>query len=611
MRSTEKNQAKVFNPAHMPVALLETLWQSAQLMTRFIDHHHSSRSLGMEDKESVLRAFAQLGAKMMTDPFHVFRNQANPWREYLALWQSTMFKMLGHAAAPVILPNTSDKRFKHAHWEKYFLFDYIKQSYLITARYLHSIVVSVEGLDDDTRKKIDFYTRQYIDAIAPSNFILTNPQVLDETLRTGGMNLIHGLKNLLDDLERGGGKALRIKMTDSDAFQLGENIAVTKGAVIYQNELMQLLQYNPTTSTVHSRPLLIIPPWINKYYILDLRENNSFVKWAIDQGHTVFVISWVNPDAKLAHKNFEDYLLEGPLAALDAIEAATGESTVNAIGYCLGGTLLATLLAYLAEKKAVNIVSATFLTTLLDFSDPGEMSVFTDEKTLSALETRMHKQGYIDAHEMAHAFNLLRSNDLIWTFVVNNYLLGKQPLPFDLLHWNSDSTRLPATMHSFYLRNMYRKNLLTVPGGMLLNGVPIDLGKVDVPSYFFSAAEDHIAPWKSVYAGIRLFSGPVRFTLGEAGHIAGVVNPPRADNKYGYWTGAKLPPDPEQWLSHAKHHKGSWWKDWERWIEPHAGKKVPSRMPGGGRLKPIEDAPGSYVKHRYDVQHKRHALRFG
>ena len=601
MRNTEVAHAGTFNPAEMPVALLETLWQSAQLMTRFIDHQRSTKYLSMGDKEIALQAFAQLGAKMMADPFQVMRNQAHPWEEYIALWQSTMFKMLGHTAEPVILPKKSDKRFKHAHWEKYFIFDYIKQSYLITSRYLHSVVVGVEGLDDDTKKKIDFYTRQYIDALSPSNFVLTNPQVLDETLRSGGMNLIHGLKNLLNDLERGGGRELRIKMTDSDAFQLGENIAVTKGAVIYQNELMQLLQYEPTTDAVHSRPLLIIPPWINKYYILDLRENNSFIKWAVDQGHTVFVISWVNPDAALAHKNFEDYLLEGPLAALDAIEKATGESTVNAIGYCLGGTLLATLLAYLAEKKVMSIASATFFTTLLDFTDPGEMSVFTDDKTLSALETRMNKQGYLDAHDMAHAFNLLRSNDLIWTFVVNNYLLGKQPLPFDLLYWNSDSTRMPATMHSFYLRNMYRKNLLKVPGGIRLNGVPINIRKVDVPSYFFSAVEDHIAPWKSVYGGTALLSGPNRFALGEAGHIAGVVNPPGANNKYGYWAGSNMPPDPEQWLSHARHHKGSWWEDWQRWVAPHAGDKQVARVPGGGRLQPIEPAPGSYVKHRFDV----------
>ena len=542
---------------------------------------------------------------MMADPFPIMKNQAHPWQDYVRLWQATMLKMLGHAADPVAIPKKADKRFKHADWEKNFIFDYIKQSYLITSRYIHGVVVGVEGLDEETRKKVDFYTRQFIDALAPSNFVLTNPQVLDETLRTGGTNLVNGLQNLIEDLERGEGKELRIKMTDTEAFQLGENIAVTKGKVVYQNELMQLLQYEPTTPKVNERPLLIIPPWINKFYILDLRQGNSFIKWAVDQGHTVFVISWVNPDAKLAHKDFEDYMAEGPLEALDAIKKATGQGTVNVIGYCLGGTLLAATLAYLAakpSKAAVRIKSATFFTAMIDFSEPGELGVFTDEKTLSSLEERMEKLGYLEAQVMAQTFNLLRSNDLIWNFVVNNYLLGKEPLPFDLLYWNNDSTRMPAKMHSFYLRNMYQQNLLMEPGGIRLKGVPIDIGKVRTPSYFFAAMEDHIAPWRATYAGTAHLSTPVRFVLGEAGHTAGVVNPPSA-NKYGYWTGEEWYADPEEWLAQAQMHKGSWWEDWQRWIGQHAGKKVPARTPGGRRLRPLEDAPGSYVKQRFDMRH--------
>jgi polyhydroxyalkanoate synthase len=589
-----------YKPGEMSIALLEILWQSGQLMTRFIDHQRAGKHLGLGDKETVLHAFAQLGHKMMADPFYAMKAQAYPWQEYVTLWQGTMLKMLGHTAPPVAVPKKSDKRFKHEEWENNFLFDYIKQSYLITSRYLHSIVIGVEGLDDATRKKVDFFTRQFIDAVAPSNFALTNPHVLDETIRTGGTNLVNGLQNLLDDLERSEGNELRIRMTDTEAFKLGDNIAATKGKVVFQNELMQLLQYEPTTETVYQRPLLIVPPWINKFYILDLRENNSFIKWAVDQGHTVFVISWVNPDAGLAHKDFEHYMLEGPIAALDAIRKATGESEANAIGYCLGGTLLASALAYLAAKKSRRIASATFFTAMIDFSEPGELGVFMDEKTLSLLEQRMAKRGYLEAQEMAQTFNLLRSNDLIWNFVVNNYLLGKEPMPFDLLYWNADSTRMPARMHSFYLRNMYQKNLLMAPGGIQLDGVPIDIRKITTPSYFFAAVEDHIAPWKATYAGTAHFSGPVRFVLGEAGHTAGVVNPP-ASNKYGYWSSNALPVDADHWLADAQKNDGSWWQDWQRWIEPYGGKRVPRRIPGASRLRAIEDAPGSYVKQRFDL----------
>jgi polyhydroxyalkanoate synthase len=411
---------------------------------------------------------------------------------------------------------------------------------------------------------------------------------------------VKGLKNLLEDLERGEHKQLCIKMTDLEAFRLGGNVATTKGKIIYQNDLMQLIQYQPFTAEVYQRPLLIIPPWINKFYILDLREENSFIKWAVDRGHTVFVISWVNPDEKLAHKNFEDYLLEGVLAALDAIEKVTDEKEVNAIGYCLGGTLLAAALGYMTAKKDQRIASATFFATLIDFSDPGELGVFVDEQRVDALEKRMEERGYLQGSEMATTFNMLRSNDLIWSFVVNNYLLGKDPFPFDLLYWNSDATHMPAKMHSFYLRNMYIRNLLKQPGGLTLAGVPIDLAKVKTPAYFLSTAEDHIAPWKSTYAGAHLFSGPVKFVLGGSGHIAGVINPPSA-NKYGYRTSAKLSPNPNSWLKGAKQNEGSWWADWSKWVAEHSGEKVPARIPGKGKLKALEEAPGSYVKFRHDA----------
>jgi polyhydroxyalkanoate synthase len=420
-------------------------------------------------------------------------------------------------------------------------------------------------------------------------------------MKSGGTNLVKGLKNLLEDLDEGDGQ-LKIKMTDTAAFKVGQNVATTPGRVVFQNELLQLIQYQPATDTVYKRPLLIIPPWINKFYILDLREKNSFIRWAVQQGHTVFVVSWVNPDARLADKDFEDYMFEGPLAALAAIEQATGEREVNAIGYCLGGTLLGATLGYMAAKKDDRIKAATFFVALLDFAIPGELGVFIDEKQIENLERRMNERGYLEGSEMAQTFNMLRSNDLIWSFVINNYLLGKEPFPFDLLYWNSDSTRMPAKMHSFYLRNMYLKNALKDPGGIRLGGVPIDLRKIKVPAYFISTAEDHIAPWKSTYLGAHILGGPVRFVNGGSGHIAGIINPPAA-NKYCYWTNDKLPPTPEAWEAAATRHDGSWWNDWQRWIDAqNGGERVPARLPGDGNLKVLEDAPGSYVAVRVDAE---------
>jgi polyhydroxyalkanoate synthase len=507
---------------------------------------------------------------------------------------------MGAQATPVAVPAKGDKRFKHEDWHEHFLFDYIKQSYLITARWMHDQVASVEGLDEPTKKKVDFFTRQYIDALAPSNFALTNPEVFRETVASGGQNLVKGLNNLLDDIERGGGQ-LRISMTDAKAFELGVNIATTPGKVVFQNDLMQLIQYEPTTKKVWKRPLLVIPPWINKYYILDLREKNSFLRWAVGEGMTVFVISWVNPDEKLAHKNFEDYLTEGTLAALDAIEKATGEEDSNVIGYCLGGTILAAMLGHLAAKKDKRVASATFMTSLIDFTAAGELEVFIDEAQVAALEKKMNERGYLEGSEMATTFNMLRANDLIWSFVINNYLLGRDPFPFDLLHWNCDSTRMPAAMHSYYLRNMYLKNLLVEPGALTLAGTKIDLAKVATPAYFVSAIEDHIAPWKTTYAGTQVLSGKSRFVLSGSGHIAGMVNPPAA-NKYGFWTNDKLPATPDAWFAGAKQHEGSWWPNWRQWVTPYLGREVPARVPGKGKLKVIEAAPGTYVRIRADAK---------
>jgi polyhydroxyalkanoate synthase len=505
--------------------------------------------------------------------------------------------MLGETAQPVIAEDPKDRRFKDEAWRENEVFDFIKQSYLLSARYFQTVVGSVEGLDQKSAQKVDFYTRQFVDALSPSNFLLTNPEVLRKTAETGGENLLKGLSHLLADLERGRGQ-LRIRMTDDSKFQFGENIAVTPGKVVYQNDLMQLIQYAPATETVLKRPLVIFPPWINKFYILDLRPKNSFIKWAVDQGHTVFVVSWVNPDGQLAEKGFDDYMREGVYGALDAIEQATGERQVNAIGYCLGGTLLATTLAHMAAKRDTRIKTATYFVTMTDFEEAGELSVFIDEEQLRGIEEKMQQRGYLEGREMATTFNMLRANDLIWSFVVNNYLLGQEPFPFDLLYWNDDSTRMPARMHSFYLRRMYQQNDLVKPGGIELLGAKIDLRKIKVPSYLISTREDHIAPWKSTYRATQIYSGPVRFVLAASGHIAGVVNPP-GSGKYSHWVNETLPPDPEEWFRGATELAGSWWPDWQRWVtsqDKGAKEQVPARIPGTGALPAIEDAPGSYVR---------------
>jgi polyhydroxyalkanoate synthase len=585
-------EVRIPDPVQLSRDLADIAERSQRLVLEFLQRQRPD-GLGMADPLNVGQAFLEMTQRLMADPTRLVQAQLSLWQDYLKLWQSTTQRLMGGPTEPVIEPSSGDRRFKDNAWTENAVFDYIKQSYLLTARWMQATVKQVDGLDDKTSKKIDFYTRQFVDAIAPSNFVLTNPEVLRATVETGGENLVKGLDNLLKDLERGKGR-LMIKMTDLEKFKVGVNIAVTPGKVVYQNDLIQLIQYEPTTEKVKRRPLLIIPPWINKFYILDLRPENSFIRWAVEQGHTVFVVSWVNPDEKLAQKTFEDYMLEGLLAALDAIELATGEREANVIGYCLGGTLLAATLAYMKAKGDDRIKSATYFVALVDFKEAGELSVFIDEEQLHFLEERMRAQGYLEGSDMATTFNMLRANDLIWSFVVNNYLLGKEPFPFDLLYWNSDSTRMPAAMHSFYLRNMYQENKLVAPGGISLVGVPIDVSTITIPSFLLSTREDHIAPWKSTYAATQLYRGPVKFVLAASGHIAGVVNPP-GKSKYGHWENAKNPPTPDEWLETAKQYPDSWWPTWEKWIGKYAGGEVPARKPGDGKLEPIESAPGSYV----------------
>ena len=567
--------------------------RSSRILGDFAQKQTQSMSAAVRDEMGIAKAFMDLYARLAADPALLASMSMNLWVDQWRLWQSSWMKMLGMGSHPVAEPAKGDWRFKDDEWSKNFLFDYIKQSYLIAARHIQQAVGQVEGLSPESEKKVAFFTRQYVDALAPSNFLMTNPQVLRETLSSGGQNLVRGLNNLLADIEKGGGE-LRISMTDETAFQLGRNVATSPGKVVFQTDLMQLIQYQPSTSEVYRRPLMIIPPWINKYYILDLREKNSFIRWAVERGHTVFVLSWVNPDAKLAQKGFDDYMVEGPLAAMDFINKATGQREVNVIGYCLGGTLLGATLGYLAAKGDDRVKSATYFVSLLDFSQPGELGVFIDEGQVANLEKKMNERGYLEGSEMASTFNLLRANDLVWSFVVNNYLMGKDPFPFDLLYWNADSTRMPARMHSYYLRNMYIKNAMGVPGGIELKGVPIDLSKVKMPSYFISTVEDHIAPWKTTYKGSRYLGGPVRFVLGGSGHIAGIVNPP-ASKKYQYWTNDAQPKTADEWFATAKQTPGSWWDDWQRWIDAlNKSEKVPARIPANA----IEDAPGRYAMMR-------------
>lgn len=556
----------------------------------------SPDDFSIPDPQVVSKAMSTGLLHLLFSPSHFLVAQGSLIRDNADFFTMAVQRMMGQPVKPVVQPTSDDKRFKDNAWSDAMSFDLIKQFYLVNSHWLENTMKTVPGLDRHTAHMVEFYTKQIINALAPSNFPLTNPKVFKTTLDSRGENLIKGLRNLLNDMRRGNGR-LDMRLTDTEAFELGKDIATTPGKVVFQNDLTQLIQYSPTTEKVQRRPILIMPPWINKFYSLDLRPNNSLVKWLTDQGFTVFIISWVNPNQELRRKSFIDYMKEGPLAALDAIHKATGEKEVDVAGYCIGGTLLATTVGYLAAKGDKRIASATFITTLTDFSDAGDVAVFIDEPQLKKLEEHMQETGYLESHFMANVFNMLRSNDLIWSNAVNQYLLGQDPKPFDLLYWNADATRMPAAMHTYYLRNMYLENRLVKPGALVIEGVAIDLSKVEIPTYIISTREDHIAPWKSTYAATQLYGGPIRFVLAGSGHVAGVVAPPGPAAR-GYWVNDKLPKDPEVWLDNAQQMAGSWWQDWKAWLEPHSKDQVPARVPGAGKLKAIEDAPGSYVKVR-------------
>ncbi|RKR02860.1 class I poly(R)-hydroxyalkanoic acid synthase [Maricaulis maris] len=546
--------------------------------------------------------FQEVWKQIIAQPDLMMRAQADLMKGYIDLWSNTSKRVMAGEAEtkPAIEPEAGDKRWRSSDWSENPVFDAIKQSYLLNQHFLMGLVGSVEGIDDRTKRKVEFLTRQMTDALSPTNFALTNPDVLRETMQSQGENLTRGLQNLLDDLAGGDGR-LALKQTDMDGFQVGRDMATAPGEVVFENALMELIQYTPTTETVKQRPLLIAPPWINKFYIMDLREKNSMIRWLVDQGFTVFLISWVNPGPELKDKTFNDYMHEGLFAALHAIEATTGETSVNAVGYCVAGTLLSSALAWLeAEGQADRIGSATFFAAQSDFEKAGDLLLFIDDVWMKEIERIMDSQGgVLDGRSMADTFNLLRSNDLVWSFVVNNYLLGRQPQAFDLLFWNADQTRMPKALHLWYLDNFYKNNRLA-KGELELGGHKLDLGAVKTPVYIQASRDDHIAPYPSVYRAARLYGGEARFMMAGSGHIAGVINHPDA-KKYQYWTNEALPETVEAWIDGATEHPGSWWGDWRDWLFERSGDNVPARTPGDGKLKPIRKAPGRNVLVRSDA----------
>ena len=539
-------------------------------------------------------AFTGMMTRLASQPDKVMKAQAELFSGYMNLWQSTARRMAGETPEPVIQPERGDRRFADPAWSENPVFDAIKQSYLLSSNWLNSLVAAADGGDAEEKRRIGFFTKMLTDAFSPSNFLMSNPAALNEAMRTKGESLVRGMENFAADLGRGGGQ-LAISQTDLSQFEVGRNVAVTPGKVVFQNDLFQLLQFNPTTEEVFERPLLIFPPWINKYYILDLRAENSMVRWLTEQGFTVFLVSWVNPDPKLAHKSFEDYMLGGAYVAVEKALEQAGTDRLNVVGYCIAGTMMSCTLAHMAAKGDDRVASTTFFAAQQDFSESGDLKMFTEEDWLRVVEVSMEKSGgVLPGSSMAGTFNALRANDLIWSFFVNNYLMGKDPRPFDLLYWNSDQTRMPRALHLFYLREFYQKNMLA-EGKMVLGGETLDLSKVKTPIYVQSSKEDHIAPALSVYKGVKLFGGEKTFIMAGSGHIAGVINHPEA-RKYQYWTNPELPDTLEQWQAGAEEHPGSWWPDWATWLSEKSGGKVKARNPAKGKLKAIEDAPGSYVK---------------
>lgn len=573
----------------------------SELMVKFSDKQKNvaaamAKQTGHSDYEKdgrLLADFSEVAMKIATDPELLKNAQTKIMSDYTALAGKFTQKMMGINGESSTVSATIDKRFRNSAWEENPFFEFLRDSYLLSAKNITKTVSSVKGIEPKKKKRVEFYTKQMVNAMSPSNFLTTNPELLKLTAESGGQNIIEGFDNFLNDVSCGDGN-LDISMTDQEAFELGKNIATTPGIVVYQNDIIQLIQYKPTTNEVFEIPVLISPPFINKFYILDINEKGSMVKWLIDQGYTVFVISWINPGKAHADKTYEDYMMQGHLEALDVVKHISKQPKVSAIGYCTGGTLLATTAAYLASKGEDRFASLTYMATLMDFSDPGELGVFLEESQVESIIEDIQAVGYLDGRHLAKTFNMLKPNDLVWSYAVDNYLKGKDPVPFDILFWNSDSTNLPASMYSYYLQNMYIENKLIEPGGITVNDVPIDLRKIKVPAYFLTTEDDHIVLWNASYKGALAHSGDVKFVLGGSGHVAGVVNPP-SKNKYGYRVGESLPETSEEWLESTTWEEGSWWLDWHDWNIQFAGEQMKKRIPGRGKYKKIEPAPGSYV----------------
>lgn len=594
--NSARNTGFVINdPEQFAQNMARLIEQSGKAFAQMIERSGTSNGplSGSDEISESAKTMAEVYKHWLNQPARLAEAQGDLMRGYAGLWNNTVKRMMGQPSQAVVEPERGDNRFRDPDWSENQYFDFCKQTYLLLTQWAEELVEKTEGMDERSKQRAEFFLRQISSAFSPSNFVLTNPEVMRETLSSNAENLVKGMEHFAQDLSKGG-DLFKITQTDTDAFEVGSNLAITPGKVVFENDVFQLIQYTPSTPKVHSVPLLIAPPWINKFYILDLVPQKSFIKYVVEQGFTTFVISWVNPDEELAHKTFEDYIHEGLLTAADVVCEIADQPHCNVLGYCVGGTLLGTTLAWLAARNEEPFKSATFLTAQVDFSKAGDLLVFIDEAQLRSLEEMMTERGYLDGSRMANVFNMLRPRDLIWPYIVNNYLLGKKPFPFDLLFWNQDSTRMPAANHAFYLREFYQDNQLA-EGKMVISGERLDLSKVTLPIYELATREDHIAPAKSVFIGSRMFSSPVRFVLAGSGHIAGVVNPPEK-HKYQYWTNESSDAETlKDWLETAEEHPGSWWPDWTAWLANQSGVLISARIPGDGPFKALEDAPGSYV----------------